>query len=199
MIGINITVNRSQQSKLIAYDSFNRPDAAALGKVDTGQAWEQLKAGAVTSIANGLAYLSSGAAENLTVIDTKTNNYEVSVTINNLLNNAGIIFRTKAAGQYYLLRLLASSKGIELMRCGTETTADAFVSLASKTAIDEIAAGSNNRIKVVCNGSKMEGYLNGVKQIEATDTTFAGYTKVGFRSGSSDYTSKYDNFEVKRL
>jgi hypothetical protein len=197
-IGVGIPFS-NPKPKLIAFDSFNRADAATLGKADTGQTWEQLIGASVVSISGGQAFLSGGATENVSVLDTKAANYEIGVTVSNLLNNAGIVFRIKSSGQYYLLRLLASSKGIELLRNGTESTAGAFVSLVSKTAINEIAAGSTNRIKVVCNGAKMEAYLNGVKQFEIDDNTFSSYTKVGFRSGSSDYTTKYDNFEVKQI
>lgn len=199
MIGVGINVSQNQQSKTVVYDSFNRPDANTLGTTETGQQWENLKIGSIMSISNGAAYLSGGTVDSLMVVNPGINNFSVSCNITNLTNNAGLAVRTKAVGQYYLVRLLLSTKGVEILRIGTETTVDAAVSLGSKTGLTEINSTANNRLRVVCNGDKIEAYLNGIKQVEVTDSVFTQYTKCGFRSGSSDYTSKYDNFEVRKL
>lgn len=105
----------------------------------------------------------------------------------------GVIWRAKDANNYYVARYnpLESNFRIYFVHNGDRKT------LVSAQGID-IKAGEWFRLKVILQGDKIEGYLDGKKYLEATDNTFTEPGGVGLWS-KADAASSFDDLSVLPL
>ena len=102
----------------------------------------------------------------------------------------GVIWRAKDANNYYIARYnpLESNFRIYYVKNGRRTQ------LASAGGID-VPAGEWFRLRIAHQGTRIEGYLNGRKYLEATDETFMESGGVGFWS-KADAASSFDDLLV---
>jgi len=102
----------------------------------------------------------------------------------------GVIWRARDANNYYIARYnpLENNFRIYYVKNGSRKQ------LASGGRVG-IPAGEWFKLKIIQDGDKIEGYLNGKKYLEVSDNTFMGPGGVGFWT-KADAASSFDDLRV---
>lgn len=102
----------------------------------------------------------------------------------------GVIWRARDANNYYIARYnpLENNFRIYYVKNGSRKQ------LASIERVG-IPAGEWFKLKIIQDGDKIEGHLNGKKYLEVSDNTFAGPGGVGFWT-KADAASSFDDLRV---
>ena len=102
----------------------------------------------------------------------------------------GLVWRYQDANNYYVARMNPLEDNYRLYHvvAGKRTQIDGKEGL-------KVPAGEWHTLKVTMRGDRITCYLDGEKQIEATDSTFRGAGKVGLWSKADAQTS-FDDFRV---
>ena len=104
-------------------------------------------------------------------------NYEVEAVLDVITNAGSIGVNARAssvANTFYNFRYSANTWILAKAVSGTQTTLATF----SQT----LTAGQTVTAKIVCNGSTIEGYVDGVLRASVTDTDITSAGSVGIRS-----------------
>ena len=174
-------------SPYVVGDNFNRADSASsLGTATSGQAW--VNWGGTAGISAGQAYLPS-AANTKMVIDTGLSDLKASIEIPVIDNQFWLIFRGQDTNNYWRF---GQNSGYYLQKVVAG-------SVVTPTLTLNIGGGSrpSDRLGVICSGSSIVCTVNGLPQIECTDTTFQTNTFVGFQISTT--VPRLDNFMVSTL
>lgn len=102
----------------------------------------------------------------------------------------GVIWRARDGNNYYIARYnpLETNFRIYYVKNGGRKQ------LASAGRVG-ISAGEWFKLKIIQDGDKIEGYLNGKKYLEVSDNTFTGPGGVGFWT-KADAASSFDDLRV---
>ncbi len=189
--------------------TFARAD---LGKVPTGWKAEQtgkgegsvwkLVADETTPSKSGIALAqtaeSPGPMFNLCVAqETRYRDLELTVAFKAVRGKndqgGGLVWRYHDANNYYIARMNPLEDNYRLYK----VVAGKRIQFAGKEGL-KIPAGEWHTLKVRQVGDRIECYLDGKKELQATDTTFEGAGKVGLWT-KSDAQTYFDALQVRRL
>lgn len=178
-----------QKNKTIIQDGFNRTDSAVtMGNANTGQAWSPLLG--TWGISGNQAYCINTTGTNITVVDdAKTANGIFSLTLKFSVSE-GIVFRLSDSSNYLALRI--STNDLSLIK----TVANVTTAIGSY--IMTTVVGTVYSIKVVCNGSRIQCYLDGVLRLTVIDSFNSTATKCGLRTNPST-AGRFDEFLVENI
>jgi hypothetical protein len=179
-------------------DNFTRTDSStALGTPsDAGSDWV---AGRGTwGISSNKGYLvSDGGADNVNVayLESSLADVEVQVTISGLGANFDVALcgRVEGADDYILLVCRGGGNIVELYK---KVSAGNFVSLDTDSGTPLASV-----MKLVMNGSTLEGWVDGVIRVSASDS----HNSTATSHGISQYTAvhateiRYDDFSITSL
>ena len=181
--------------------SFVEPIVEALDTFESASEW------ALGSLwkhdaENGRVYATASSGmmsynDNTGVIARSNGDYVVSADLvyegGNDVGATSLVFRKQDNSNYYMFRVNGGKA--DFYRMGGSGNASFGTGEAE---IPNLALGSVINLKVVAKGSTFVGYVNGVKQLEATDSEFATGS-VGIRSNLNGGGTVYaDNFYVCR-
>lgn len=127
---------------------------------------------------NTYVYKSASISDAITYTGNSSwTNYFVSAKVKITDDNtvAGVLGRYTSGGDYYMLRLNKSTSKVELYKKVDAT----FTLLGSKTFT--IINETWNYLKLVMNGSTLQGYVNGQLYMDITDSTI-GSGRIGLRT-----------------
>lgn len=167
-------------------DSFDRADnAASLGTADTGQVWSALAG--TWGISSNKAVMTGVATHHTAVVETGVSDMTIQVTLSPVGSgniNPGVSFRMQDVNNGLLFRINPFNAVATLSRlvAGTPTT------LAGP---DYTPAGTSV-LKVVCAGTSVKCYVDGVLLIDTTVANFATETKHGLYAFGSPPTTWND-------
>ncbi len=193
---------------VLFFDTFNRvDDASSLGTSNSGHAWSNaagthgissLHAYApTTTVGDNRALVESGkSGGNYTVAA----NFRISSTAGR--TSSGLIFRGVDASNFLLCNIFDQAGGspdtVELFRC----VSGAYTSLATSfSLVGFFSAGTTYNLEIICSGTSIQAYVNGVLRTSATSSVHQTATKVGlrtFRSASTndDGTARWAQMQV---
>lgn len=162
-----------------ASDLFDRPDSlVSLGTADSGQPWVEFVG--TWGLNGGRAYVvASGAGgQNTVVVDTSLADGTLTVTLQTLGGDCGVIFRATDGQNYYVATYSASAMWLY------KVVADGYNSLGALS----IDGASGDILSVVLDESSIDIQQNGVSKIATTDSTWLTQTKQGLRAFGVDGT-----------
>jgi len=172
-------------TELNAYDSFNRVDnASSLGTADTGETWVTLtgtpriisnQASATTGVYRG--YIETGITD--CAVSAK---FPAIVTA-----GAALMFRIVDVNNRYYVGVYPTSLIFGKFVSGTQT---AITTVTLTFVAEEI-------VKAIVDGTSIKVYVNGVEQINTTDSDLTTGTKCGIGIGDAD--NYIDNFEIETI
>jgi hypothetical protein len=170
-------------SATLASDTFTRADSTTtLGTAETGGPWSA-RVG-TWGIASNKAYLVSGSTGIATVpmlADGTT-----QVTISTIAGRAGMVFRVQDANNYWVI---TDSFGF-----ATYNVNKVVAGSATFMGNLGLAGADGDVLKVICSGSSISIYYNGVLKLSLTDTTFQHALGVGLYSGAAAGIARWDSF-----
>lgn len=183
-------------------DLFNRPDnASSLQKANTGQSWNAWIG--TWGIQGGKAYCVTDVSMNLVAVEIGKSDYVLEcITQGQItdLNNQrflNVIFRSNDATNYLMTRITGGN--LHLFKCVGGT-----LSMVKESSVAN-ENGRDYRFTVRCQGNDITIYVDGEQKLQHTldagDTVFAGYTKVGLRltkSGSPTMPAYASRFTVRK-
>jgi hypothetical protein len=170
---------------IILSASFNQADnALTIGSADTGQVW--ISEPNPWGISGNQAYSIDTAGTNYTYTDIGKSDFTVSVKVKFSVNE-GIVFRFSDANNSMVARINTTSLGLIRNVVGTGTVLQSY----NFTPV----VGTVYTIKVVCVGSSIQVYLDGVLRITATEPVNQLWTKVGLRTVAST-AGRFDDCTV---
>jgi hypothetical protein len=172
----------SKVKKVLARDTFNRPDSTVLGKADTGHTWEQLSGG--HEVKNKQLISVGGGVVALSVNKT---NYRAMSDIYNISGTLSLAFRVVDKDTYYFCRLYTNALEVYKFVGGVATRIGNYGGLGN--GLVDIT------VEVV--GSTFKCYLNKQLLLTVVDNDLATSTNVGFRGGGSESYAK--NITVEEL
>lgn len=174
------TANPAPSGTTVVSDSFNRADGA-VGNAETGQAWTAtgyaIAGNELGSTGTGVVYafLDSGHAD-ATIEATCESSTGAAIA-------EGVLFRYSSTTQHFFFR---------------NSTGQLFQANAgAATSVATFATGSvyRDRVKIVCAGTAITIYRNGVQIGTWTDPGNSANTKHGFRT-ATNALARYDDFRV---
>lgn len=175
----------SAKSKLIVYDSFNRPDNSnSLGKTDTGQTWEVLSA--TWGIVNNQAYCPSPSASNdsFAVISTEADcAVEVTLALYGISMRVG--FRVSDKNNGFILNCEVGKAHLYRRNNG------AFTSIGSYG----LQWKSGDKVKIVLKGASIKVHVNDIEVLSVTDSFNINVKKHGLGNYDSS-ACRWDDFKV---
>ncbi len=185
-------------------DSFTRADSATLlGTGETGQSY--IASVGTWGISSNRAYSASDADGNVATMDALLNDGTFAVTLNGDLTatnyrSPAFLFRYLDVSNFLMVRLLGGACDL------FKRDLAAYTVLA--TAATTTADATDYRIEVVCLGTSVKVYLDGVLKIthtlaggDATKYVGASYTRVGFmlfKAGVPTVAARWDDLRVSR-
>src|SRR5258707_1915234 len=102
---------------------------------------------------------------------------------------AGLIFRIKDNGNYYILRANALENNVNLYKYVDSRRADL------KDGQTKVESGKWQELRVEARGQMLRGFLNGQPVVETTDSTFSAAGGVGLWTKADSQTC-FDDVEV---
>lgn len=188
LIGNAIGVGFGVRRKVIVSDSFNRTDnATTLGKAETGQPYT---VGTTPwGISNNQAYSVGTTGTDFAYINTGAFDVTASAQVTFSVNE-GVAVRIMDIGNYLVARI--NGAGIGLFR----VIADVATQIGSYAFTPVV--GTSYKVKMVCGGSSINVFLDGVLRITASETFNSKATSHGFRVTAST-AGRFDNFLVEAL
>jgi hypothetical protein len=180
------------------YDSFNRANAPAMDRAETGQLWYNLIGQG--GIVNQQAYFSNAGA-GVAMIDARMSDCIIKCDINHSVSSTGP-FATglEIKSQSTTNRIVAYISG--------------YVSSALQFAVEKIINGVSTGLvvksvtlvnnpyytmKVVCKGSSYLFYIDDVLEAELTIAEFQSSTVFGIFKNNSSTAMRFDNFSIKPI
>jgi len=161
----------------IAWDNFNRADAASLGNTPTGKTWTA-SAGS-WAISSNKAKPSGGVGD-IATFDLSVANVVAELSLSNLLGDAvnavGIVLRYSSTSNYWRFVVTGSSTWQLSKVIGGGTT---IVATGSWTRIDTA------ELRVVAQGNRIRGWLDRKLVADVTDSALNTNTSVGMYSLSN--------------
>lgn len=181
---------------VIAYDTFNRANAASPGTADSGHAWTDT-AGVVTITSNRLKDGTAGGSGNgFAYVDAGIGNGICEATIRRgATYGAGIGFRITDAnnGLFVLSNAAGTSIAIYKRVAGVNTSlATATFAWPAAYAQDMRVTVRGDLIRVICDGAVVVSHTLSSGDLTAFPTTL---TKWGFYLANGGTT--YDNFVLR--
>lgn len=171
-------------------DGFNRPDNAALGNANTGQAWQVTTS--VFSIKDNMARLTGDGLRDSAVINSGWSDGQVSVT---LIGNASpfgqrLLFRYTNNNNHFLFAASSTSYTINKLEAAGSTILGTYTTTPA----------SGDVLSVIMRGSTIIGMVNGVVVITTTNTFNQTATLHGFGGNSVAGTIQdFDNFLLEGI
>jgi hypothetical protein len=161
--------------RLLARDTFNRPDSTSLGKADTGQTWEMLYG--IYEIKNK-QLICQGSSNTIGCLNVNKTDYRVISEIFTTANTTlGFAFRIIDKDRFYACRVYQGN--LEVYKFNGATTLIGnynTVGYGLKTLMIEVV------------GSTFKCYVNNQLLLTIVDSDLANTSKVGFRgSGVEGY------------
>ncbi len=174
------------------YDTFTRPDAAALRTADSGERWTEIEG--PWSITFGQAHSDGGAARRA-VVDGGSGNLKLRARYVNP-SNAGIIFRVRDENNYLYVAVIPAFAALGLYRVDNGVT----------TTLKTVITGAGAEMVVDCAGPDIRVAIDGIQALfytlsEADQLKFGTATHHGLYS-NTDSTVRFEEFsagEVVRL
>ncbi len=118
--------------------------------------------------------------------------YEAKVKVPITNANAGIVFRVQDSKNYYMYRMNSAAQKLELYKC-----VDGIMTIVSSTPYTTVAKQWYT-LKVVVQGNRVIGYVDGERKVEWTNPVAELTTgKIGFRTTSAD--AVFDDVFVTEL
>lgn len=173
--------------RILVYDSFNRADnATTLGNADTGQAWTALAG--TFGISGNQAYVASHVGADRAVLNANAFDYALTVQFSIAAALQRLIFRNSDINNEWFVEGGASAYTLVKRVAGTTTTQGTY----------NVGVQSNDQLLVVCRGSVITLYVNGISAITVTDSFNASATNVGI--GKSTVTAcTWENLVVEAM
>jgi hypothetical protein len=168
-------------------DSFNRADSTTnLGSTDGAGtldplAWSQRNG--TWGISSNQGYTSAAASQSVATIASGNANAEISVTVA-ASGAAGIAFRWSSSNNYW-----------RAFNSGTSTFLEKRVAGSNSSVGSAAGAAVGDVLRVVCNGSSIEVFRNGVSIISTTDSFNSTAQNHGLYINGNT-TARLDDFSV---
>lgn len=182
---LSFEVERWGALTALVQDSFNRADGN-VGNADSGQTWQQSGGTVLVSSNQGMSTIAQA------YIDSGISDATIQMTISNRDVTDGssrIIARFVDTNNYLYWGESTGPHHYELVR----KQAGLFNTITTTA----ITPANGDVVKLVLNGSSLQGYVNGVLQATGTETFQQTETRHGF--GSAAATSTVDDFTVTPL
>jgi hypothetical protein len=172
-------------------DTFTAADSTLIENrlTDSGHAW---------IVKNGTCAITSNrAVPNISsTLNVKTNantaNYTYQATVNlgadGVTRGLGLRFRYKNSTDYWYFKVNRTSAGSGTMQL-TKVVANSGSNVGSTTFA--AAASTDYVLKVVCSGSSIKTYIDGVLKHDVTDTQHQTETWIGIRADGANATGWY--------
>ena len=180
---------------VLASDSFNRADTAAntIGPLDyaqggivTGLTW--LVSAQMQIISNQVGGTVSTAR--FASVDTLVTDGYAEVEV--VAVDGGVCGRFTDVNNCYVFRYISTTNNVFLdKRIGGVSTN----LWASATGV--FTPGAGQKLGLLCEGSTISGYINGILVTTVTDTSITTGTRWGMRSGSASTAFRLDNWIMK--
>lgn len=174
----------------IAWDDFNRANAAALGNTPTGKAWTQVNNWQILS--NKARCTSSSGLGTFAL----TANVVAEVSLANLTADvnagAGLVFRFTNTSNYWRFIVLRAS-GVYTWEL-TKIVSGSSTQVATGSA-DSIATAE---LRIIAQGSRIRGWYNRKLVTDVSDSANSSNTNVGIYT-LSDTTTDFDDFYAEGL
>lgn len=166
-------------------DTFSEPpDQFSLGTFASGQPW--MPVAGVWGTTGASAYVSApGPGRNLALIKLATPDAAIQVSMDHLVQGAGLVFRYRDASDYWYVAAVPAyaSWSITKVIAGRQTT-------VANTGLSPVTDGTTLAVRT--RGSRIEVALNGVvrrvvSDPELSSATFAGLGVAGSYSGAARF------------
>lgn len=176
----------------VVFDNFDRADVGTPpGNANTGQTWIEAPSGDWGISSNEL-YRSTGDANSHLWIESGVSNGTIEVVkgTGGIANASwGVIFRLQDVNNFLVWNFWTGDGGFRFYK----NVDGVFTGIGAGVGPSSYSPG--DRFRVVCSGSSIKGYHNGVLLSDQTDATFSSQTKHGIRStgdiGSNDRWSEF--------
>ncbi len=170
-------------------DSFGRPNADELGATDTGQPWSVVSGEWGIREGQVVVLGPEDPTPKLAVVNTKSAEGTVEVTLSQVVAGAGLVFRYKGPRNFWSLTAAPGSATWQVRQ-----VVDGEPVLAESVGLASVDNGT--RAGVLLDGDTATVYINGTAVAElvgiASDATQAGL----IASGVEAPAARWDNFQV---
>ncbi len=187
-----MTFDRVSQPTL---DTFTRVNSASLGSAETTGSWTVTPAGAVFSVVDGAAKLTTvSGTKNLVTVPAYadgTFGFSLAQTLTGANDNFGLAFRVTDSSNFWSLRAIPSSTKWQLVK----------VVAGVVTNVGTIATGTccaaGDRMSVVTAGSSIKVFKGTTQLVAVTDTALQTATKAGLFGQTANVGAAEDFFVAK--
>jgi hypothetical protein len=173
-------------------DSFNRGDSTtSLGTTETGQAWRNDNS-SVWGVSGGKAYIATAGAtggQSYADVECGTADVTVSFVITGLLSG-GIAFRHNLTNLNGYVLVINNNGSLQIYRSAGAYGAETYTTIGQSTAL----AVLGDKVSITASGSTLQGKINDVTVVTATDATYTGTRHGLYNFGVN--AGRLDNFTV---
>lgn len=188
-------------TSLIAQDNFNRSGVLVPSTTSDGKfTWADLWAGSGSNLKTNGSALLNNTSYHAAALDLGVANVDMSVGVTSIVGNGGgwvgFTFRGVDLNNYWETGWNPGTTAGTYNYTIWKNIAGVFTEVARLDA----SAAVPSSLRLVCNGSSIELFVNGTSTLTTTDTAHNTATRHGFSVAGSatDYT-QLDNFEVATL
>jgi hypothetical protein len=173
-------------------DSFNRGDSTtSLGTTETGQAWRNDNS-AVWGVSGGKAYVATaGASGGQSYADVECGSADVTVSavITGLLSG-GLAFRHNLTNLNGYVLVINNNGSLQIYRSAGAYGVESYTTIGQSVVL----AVLGDTVSITASGSTLQGKINGVTVVTATDATYTGTRHGLYNFGVN--AGRLDNFTV---
>jgi len=182
-------------------DTFDGPDAGALGTSSSGHAWQGDPAGTWERIGNKAEANTTGTAWNPAWLPAGVNDYRVKAEVVHTAGESGLCARVVDDQNFYYLDYQYDSNTTGIVTL-YKRVAGSLTQLANET-VSGLTEGVLMRLQLQVNGDQILGFAN--RAVDADNPVGAAVTDTAFTSGGGAGIVSlvvatphitYDNFEV---
>ncbi|RXZ77255.1 hypothetical protein EBB07_33830 [Paenibacillaceae bacterium] len=113
-VGVGSQICVFNPSRVIAWDDFTRPNAAALGRAVTGQSWVVVDGS--MAIKDNIAQNTANTASNIVYLDAGEKNVMIEAKIFGLANRSRVVFRHESGPKIFVISINNSNGQTQLRR-----------------------------------------------------------------------------------